>query len=161
MTVAPGQPAPTFTLPRDGGGTVSLADLRGRHVVLFFYPKDDTAACTLEAQEFTGLQPRFEAAGAAVLGVSTGTVAAKGRFVRKAGLGIPLLADEKGETLRDYGVWQEKTMFGRAYMGIVRTTVLIDPVGDVAQVWTVRKAEGHAQEVLGHFERIAGSAHAG
>ena len=154
MTLAIGQPAPTFTLPRDGGATVSLADLRGRHVVLFFYPKDDTSGCTLEAQEFTDFVPRFEAAGAVVFGISAGNVRAKDKFVKKAGLGVPLLADEGGEVLNAYGLWQEKSMYGRTYMGIVRTTVLIDPEGYVAQVWPVKKVEGHAQQVLEHIESL-------
>ncbi len=143
-----GQPAPDFTLPRDGGGTVSLSDLRGRKVVLFFYPGDSTPSCTTEAQDFTALAPRFESAGAAVLGVSTGSVAAKDKFVMKAGLGVPLLADEGGEVLRAYGVWQEKSMYGKTYMGIVRTTVLIDEEGRVARLWTVSRVKGHAEEVL-------------
>lgn len=158
MTLTLGQPAPPFTLPRDGGGTISLADLRGRHVVLFFYPKDDTSGCTAEAQDFTALASRFEAAGVAVFGVSAGDVAAKDRFVKKAGLGVPLLADEGGEVLNAYGVWQQKSMYGRTYMGIVRTTVLIDPEGRVAQVWTVKRVEGHAGQVLQHVEAIVAGA---
>lgn len=161
MTLAIGQTAPTFTLPRDGGATVSLADLRGRHVVLFFYPKDDTSGCTLEAQEFTDLVPRFEAGGAVVLGISAGNVRAKDKFVKKAGLGVPLLADEGGEVLNAYGLWQEKSMYGRTYMGIVRTTVLIDPEGYVAQVWPVKKVEGHAQQVLEHVESLGVSSRTG
>lgn len=144
----PGEPAPDFTLPRDGGGEVALADLRGRHVVLFFYPKDDTSACTQEAREFTALAPRFAAAGAMVLGVSAGTVGAKDKFVKKHGLGIPMLADEGGEVLNAYGVWQQKSMYGKTYMGIVRTTVLIDPEGKVAEVWPVTRVAGHAESVL-------------
>ena len=153
MTLTPGQPAPDFTLPRDGGGSVSLADLRGRRVVLFFYPRDSTSGCTLEAQDFTALRPRFEAAGATVLGVSAGDVAAKETFAREAGLGIPLLADEGGDVLAAYGVWQEKSMYGKTFMGVVRTTVLIDPEGNVARVWTVSKVEGHAEEVLAAVEK--------
>lgn len=155
MTLSPGQPAPDFALPRDGGGTVSLADLRGRMAVLFFYPGDSTPSCTTEAQDFTALLPRFEAAGAAVLGVSTGNVAAKDKFVRKAGLGIPLLADEDGGMLNAYGVWGEKSMYGKTYMGIHRTTVLLDAEGRVAQVWTVARVKGHAEEVLAAVERLA------
>ncbi len=154
MTLPPGQPAPDFSLPRDGGGTVSLADLRGRMAVLFFYPGDSTPSCTTEAQDFTALLPRFEAAGAAVLGVSTGGVAAKDKFVKKAGLGLPLLADEAGEMLNAYGVWGEKSMYGKTYMGIHRTTVLIDREGRVAQVWPVSRVKGHAEEVLAAVERL-------
>lgn len=156
--LAPGHPAPAFNLPRDGGGTVSLPDLRGRHVVLFFYPGDSTPSCTTEAQDFSALAPRFESAGAVVLGVSTGTVAAKDKFVKKAGLGVPLLADESGEVLRAYGVWQEKSMYGKTYMGIVRTTVLLDPEGKVARIWTVSRVKGHAADVLAVVEGQAASA---
>jgi peroxiredoxin Q/BCP len=149
-----GHPAPDFTLPRDGGGTVSLADLKGRAVVLFFYPADSTSSCTVEAQDFTALAPRFAEAGAVVMGVSTGSVAAKDKFVAKAGLGVPLLADEGGETLNAYGVWQEKSMYGKKYMGIVRTTFLIDADGKIAQSWTVSRVKGHAEEVLAAVERL-------
>jgi peroxiredoxin Q/BCP len=154
MTLMPGQPAPPFTLPRDGSGTVSLADLRGRAVVLFAYPGDTTPSCTTEAQDFSDLLPRFEAAGATVMGLSSGGVAAKDRFRDKARLSVPLLADESGEVLRAYGLWQEKKTFGQTYMGIVRTTVLIDRQGLVAQVWTVTRVKGHAEEVLGAAERL-------
>lgn len=152
--MTPGQPAPDFTLPRDGSGTVSLSGLRGRAVVLFFYPADSTSGCTTEAQDFTALAPRFAEAGAVVLGVSAGTVAAKDKFVAKAGLGVPLLADEGGEVLKAYGVWQEKSMYGRKYMGIVRTTVLIDPSGDVLRAWTVSRVKGHAEDVLSAVEGL-------
>jgi peroxiredoxin Q/BCP len=152
--MTPGQPAPDFTLPRDGGGTVSLSDLRGRAVVLFFYPADSTSGCTTEAQDFTVLAPRFAEAGAVVLGVSTGTVAAKDKFVAKAGLGVPLLADEAGEVLRAHEVWQEKSMYGKKYMGIVRTTVLIDPLGDIVRTWTVYRVKGHAEDVLSAVEGL-------
>ena len=152
--MTPGQPAPDFTLPRDGGGTVSLSGLRGRAVVLFFYPADSTSGCTTEAQDFTTLAPRFADAGAVVFGVSAGTVAAKDKFVAKAGLGVPLLADEAGEVLRAYGVWQEKSMYGKKYMGIVRTTVLIGPAGDIVQAWTVSRVKGHAEDVLSAVEGL-------
>jgi peroxiredoxin Q/BCP len=158
MTLSPGQPAPDFTLPRDGGGTVSLADLRGGMAVLFFYPGDSTPSCTTEAQDFTTLAPRFEAAGGRVLGISTGTVAAKDKFVKKSGLTIPLLADEGGEMLNAYGVWGEKSMYGKTYMGIHRTTVLIDPEGRVVQVWPVSRVKSHADEVLAAVERLAAPA---
>ena len=152
--MTPGQPAPDFTLPRDGGGTVSLSDLRGRAVVLFFYPADSTSGCTTEAQDFTTLAPRFAEAGSVVLGISTGTVAAKDKFAAKASLGVPLLADEAGEVLRAYGVWQEKSMYGKKYMGIVRTTVLIDPSGDIVRTWTVSRVKGHAEDVLSAVEGL-------
>ena len=146
--MTPGHPAPDFTLPRDGGGTVSLSALRGQAVGLFFYPADSTSGCTTDAQDFTTLESRFAEAGSVVLGVSTGTVDAKDKFVAKAGLGVPLLADEAGEVLRAYGVWQEKSMYGKKYMGIVRTTVLIDPLGDIVRTWTVYRVKGHAEDVL-------------
>ena len=152
MSLVPGQPAPPFALPRDGGGTVRLADLRGRLAVLFFYPGDATPSCTTEARDFSALLPRFAAAGAAVLGVSSGTAAAKARFVRKAGVAVPLLADEDGGMLRAFGVWQEKRTFGKAYLGIARTTVLLDPEGRVLRVWPVARVKGHAEEVLAELE---------
>lgn len=154
MTLTVGEPAPDFTLPRDGGATVSLASLRGKPVVLFFYPKDDTPGCTLEARDFTALRPRFESAGAEVLGVSAGDVKGKDRFVKKHDLGVPLLADERAEMLAAYGVWAEKSMYGKTYMGVRRTTVLIDSEGRVAQVWPVSKVEGHAEEVLAAVEAM-------
>jgi peroxiredoxin Q/BCP len=155
MTLLPGQPAPPFTLPRDGGGTVTLAELRGRAVVLFVYPGDSTPSCTTEAQDFSALLPRFEAAGATVLGLSSGSIAAKERFRAKAGLSVPLLADEGGEVLRAFGLWQEKKTFGQTYMGIVRTTVLIGPEGTVVQVWTVTRVRDHAKDVLAAAERLS------
>ncbi|TNC50786.1 peroxiredoxin [Rubellimicrobium rubrum] len=148
MSIEPGQPAPDFTLPRDGGEMVSLSALRGQAVVLFFYPADSTSSCTTEAQDFTTLLPQFQAARAQVLGVSSGSVPAKEKFVQKAGLGVPLLADESGEVVRSYGVWQEKSMYGKTYMGIVRTTVLIDRDGFVSHIWSVSRVKGHAQQVL-------------
>jgi peroxiredoxin Q/BCP len=125
--------------------------------VLFFYPKDDTPGCTLEARDFTALKPRFEAAGAEVFGVSAGDVAGKDRFVAKHGLGVPLLADETAGMLEAYGVWGEKSLYGKTYMGIRRTTVLIDAAGRVAQVWPVSKVEGHAEAVLATVEAMRGS----
>lgn len=152
MTLAPGQPAPDFVLPRDGGGTLSLSEMRGRKVVVFVYPGDSTPSCTTEAQDFSGLLPRFKAAGAEVLGLSGGNAAAKERFSRKASLAIPLLADESGDVLRALGVWQEKSTFGRTYMGIVRTTFLVGPDGRIARSWAVAKVKGHAEEVLAIVE---------
>lgn len=155
MTIAPGQPAPDFTLPRDGGGIVPLAGLRGRPVVLFFYPGDATPGRPIEAQDFTALAPRFETAGGAVLGVSTGSVAAKAKSAREARLGTPLLADEDGEMLDAYGVWGEKSLYGKTTRGIRRTTVPIDGMGRVAQVWPFPCVGGHAEEVLAAVGRLA------
>lgn len=144
-----GNPAPEFTLPRDGGGAVSLSALRGGAVVLFFYPRDDTSGCTKEAIAFTGLLPEFQAAGATVLGISKDTVAKHDKFRDKHDLGVALLSDAESDTCAAYGVWKEKSMYGRKFMGIERTTFLIDSTGDIARVWRKVKVPGHAEEVLG------------
>ena len=146
--LAPGVEAPDFTLPRDGGGMVSLADFRGRPLVLFFYPKDDTEGCTAEAKDFSALKPEFDAAGIALLGLSPDPAKKHDRFVAKHGLTVPLAADESHETLAAYGVWKEKSMYGRTYMGVERTTVLIDAEGRIAQIWPKVKVKGHAEAVL-------------
>jgi thioredoxin-dependent peroxiredoxin len=143
-----GDPAPEFSLPRSGGGQQSLKDLRGRKVVLYFYPKADTPGCTQEAMAFSALKAKFAAAGTDVIGVSADPVKAQDRFTAKRKLTTPLLSDETHEVLEAYGVWGEKTMFGRRYMGILRTTFLIDARGRVAEVWEKVKVEGHAEEVL-------------
>jgi thioredoxin-dependent peroxiredoxin len=140
--------APDFTLPRDGGGTVSLSALRPGKVVLYFYPKDDTPGCTLEAQDFNARLADFTAAGTTVIGVSKDSVKSHDKFCKKHGLGIVLASDETGATSEDYGVWLEKSMYGKTYMGIERTTVLIDGTGTVAQVWNKVSVKGHADEVL-------------
>lgn len=144
----PGQPAPDFTLPRDGGGTVTLSDLRGCKVVLFFYPKDNTPACTQEATGFSAALPEFEAAGAVVLGLSKDSVKKHANFVAKHGLTMALLSDEHGQTCEDYGVWVEKSMYGKTFLGIERSTFLIDAGGRIARVWRKVKVEGHVAEVL-------------
>ena len=143
-----GQPAPDFTLPASGGDTVSLAGLRGRKVVLYFYPKDDTSGCTREALDFTGLAEAFTEAGATVLGVSRDPVGKHDRFIAKHGLGVTLLSDEAGDACQRYGTWVEKSMYGRKYMGIERATFLIDADGVVRREWRKVKVPGHAQEVL-------------
>ncbi|WP_339949890.1 peroxiredoxin [uncultured Albimonas sp.] len=143
-----GDAAPDFTLPRDGGGDVTLAGLKGKPVVIYFYPKDDTSGCTKEAIEFTGLGAEFEAAGAVVLGVSKDSVASHDKFKAKHELGVILLSDEDGAVCEAYGVWVEKSMYGRKYMGIERATCLVDAQGKVAQVWRKAKATGHAKAVL-------------
>ena len=143
-----GAKAPEFTLPRDGGADVSLADFAGRPVVLFFYPKASTPGCTTEARDFTAMLGDFEAAGAAVLGVSKDTVKKQENFVSKQELGMPLLSDAEGDMCERYGVWGEKKMYGKTFMGITRTTYLIGPDGKVAQVWPKVKVTGHAEEVL-------------
>ena len=141
-------PAPGFTLPRDGGGEVSLSDLRDRTVVLFFYPRDDTPGCTKESIGFSQDLQAFADAGAAVFGISKDTVAKHDRFVAKHDLTTPLLSDADGTTCEDYGVWVEKNMYGRKSMGIQRSTFIIDGNGQIARVWRKVKVDGHVQEVL-------------
>ncbi|WP_054303695.1 thioredoxin-dependent thiol peroxidase [Gemmobacter sp. LW-1] len=148
MTPTPGTLAPDFTLPRDGGGEIALSALKGRKVILYFYPKDDTPGCTTEALDFTARAADFDAAGAMVIGISKDSVKKHDKFVAKHGLGIALASDEQGTTCEDYGVWVEKSMYGKTYMGIERTTLLIDAEGRVAQVWPKVKVAGHAEEVL-------------
>lgn len=140
--------APDFTLPRDGGEEVTLSALRPAPVVLFFYPKDDTSGCTKEAIAFTGLASEFEAAGAKVFGISKDTVAKHDKFRDKHDLGIPLLSDADSDVCEQYGVWKEKSMYGKKYMGIERTTVLIGADGTILRIWPKVKVPGHADEVL-------------
>ena len=142
------QPAPDFTLPAGGGGSVSLADCRGGKVVLYFYPKDDTSGCTREALDFTALEADFAEAGARVLGVSRDPVARHERFIAKHGLAVTLLSDEAGEVCRRYATWVEKSMYGRRYMGIDRATFLIDADGILRRAWRKVRVPGHAAEVL-------------
>lgn len=143
-----GSPAPEFDLPTDGGGRISLADLRGTKVVLYFYPKDNTAGCTLEAIDFSSQSQAFEQAGATVIGVSADSVKSHDRFKKKHDLSIRLASDEDKAMLEAYGVWAEKQMYGRSFMGIVRTTYLIDAAGRIARVWEKVKVRGHVDEVL-------------
>jgi len=144
-----GEMAPDFTLPRDGGGEVSLSGLKGSKVVLYFYPRDDTPGCTTEAVEFTGLGEEFAAAGTQVVGVSKDTVAKHDKFVAKHDLGVVLASDAEADVCERYGVWVEKNMYGKVSMGIERATFLIDAEGRIAKVWRKVKAKGHAAEVLG------------
>ncbi len=143
-----GQPAPSFTLPRDGGTNVTLADYAGQIVVLYFYPKDDTPGCTTEAIDFSAEAEAFAKAGAVVLGVSRDTVKKHEKFRDKHGLKVALLADEDGAVCEAYGVWVEKSMYGRTYMGIERTTFLIGRDGKITRVWDKVKVKDHADEVL-------------
>jgi peroxiredoxin Q/BCP len=143
-----GDAAPGFTLARDGSGRVSLDDFRGKNLILYFYPKADTSGCTKEAQGFSALKQAFAEAGAAVVGVSADPARALDKFKAKYGLDLTLASDEAHKTLEDYGVWAEKSMYGRAYMGIERTTFLIDGEGRIARVWRKVKVPGHAEEVL-------------
>ena len=146
--IAEGASAPDFTLPRDGGTSVTLSSFRPGKVVLYFYPKDDTPGCTLEAQDFTARLADFTAAGTTVIGVSKDSVKAHDKFCKKHGLGIVLVSDEAGHTCEDYGTWVEKSMYGKTYMGVERTTFLIDGTGTVARVWNKVSVKGHADEVL-------------
>ncbi|KIT17183.1 thioredoxin-dependent thiol peroxidase [Jannaschia aquimarina] len=148
MSVEPGQPAPDFTLPRDGGGEITLSDLKGKQVVLYFYPKDDTSGCTKEAIAFTEHLDAFEAANATVIGLSKDTVAKHDKFRDKHGLKVALVSDEDGAVCEAYGTWVEKSMYGKKYMGIERATFLIGEDGTVKQVWRKVKVPGHAEAVL-------------
>jgi len=143
-----GDKAPPFSMTRDGGGTLSLADLKGKKVVLYFYPKDDTPGCTTEAIDFTALKADFAKAGAEVIGVSRDSVAKHEKFAAKHKLGVALGADEDGKVTEAYGVWQEKSLYGRKYMGIMRATFLIDCEGVIRHIWPKVSVKGHAAEVL-------------
>lgn len=143
-----GDIAPDFELPRDGGGTVSLQAYSGKPVVLYFYPKDDTDACTREAIAFSGLLPEFEKAGANVIGVSPDSVRKHDKFAKKHELSVILASDEDTALANLYGVWKEKMMYGRTYMGVERTTFLIGADGRIAKIWPKVKVAGHAEEVL-------------
>ena len=146
--VAVDAPAPDFDLPRDGDGRVSLADLKGKKVVLYFYPKADTSGCTKQAIGFTERAADFEAAGAVVLGVSKDPVKKLDKFRDKHELGVALLSDEETDVCERYGVWVEKSMYGKKYMGIERSTFLIDGDGVVKQVWRKVKVPGHVDAAL-------------
>jgi peroxiredoxin Q/BCP len=145
---APGTKAPAFHLPRDGGESVSLADFKGQNLVLYFYPRADTPGCTIESKAFSSLAKAFAKARTAVLGVSADPVKAQDAFKAKHGLAIPLASDETHRMLDAYGVWGEKSMYGKKFMGIIRTTFLIDKAGRIARIWPKVKVEGHAEEVL-------------
>ena len=143
-----GSKAPAFRLSRDGGGEVALADFKGKPLVLYFYPKADTEGCTREAKDFTAHAKAFQKAGVAVVGVSADPVKKLDRFRDKHDLGVTLASDEGLETLRAYGVWAEKSMYGRTFMGVVRATFLIGKDGRIAKIWPKVKVDGHAEEVL-------------
>jgi peroxiredoxin Q/BCP len=148
MVLKVGDKAPEFSLPVDGGGSISLSSLTGKHVCLYFYPKDDTSGCTREAIDFNALKAEFAAANTVVVGLSPDSVASHDKFKKKHGLDFPLVADEEKTALEAYGVWVEKSMYGRKYMGVERTTVLVDKAGVIAAVWPKVKVPGHAAEVL-------------
>jgi thioredoxin-dependent peroxiredoxin len=143
-----GSKAPSFTLPRDGGGTIALADFATRKLVLYFYPRADTSGCTKEAIDFSALKSAFSRAGTEILGVSADPVAAQDAFKKKHKLAVTLASDEKHRMLDTYGVWQEKSMYGKKFLGIVRTTFLIGPDQRIAQIWRKVSVAGHAEAVL-------------
>ena len=146
-----GEKAPDFTIPNQNGDIRNLKNFEGKWFVIYFYPRDDTPGCTVEAKEFTDLKQKFEKQGCGVVGISPDNEAKHCKFIEKHELNIELLADTDKTMLADYGVWQEKSMYGKTYMGVVRTTYLINPNGSVAEAWTKVKAKGHAVAV---FERL-------
>ena len=146
--LAVGDKAPNFKLPADGGGTVSLADFKGRKLILYFYPRADTPGCTREAIDFSKLRAAFAKAEADVIGVSADPVKAQDAFKKKHKLSIGLLSDETHAMLEAYGAWGKKSMYGKTFMGIIRITYLIGPDGRVARAWPKVKVDGHAAEVL-------------
>lgn len=153
QSVEPGMPAPAFSLPDEQEHLVSLHDLAGSWLVLYFYPKDNTSGCTTEAIEFTALKDEFARLGARIIGVSPDSCKSHQGFILKQGLGITLLSDPEKKALKAYGVWQKKSMYGREYYGVVRTTVLIDPTGIIRARWDRVAVTGHAGEVL---QKLAG-----
>jgi peroxiredoxin Q/BCP len=148
MALEVGQTAPDFTLPATGGREIRLSDLKGQKVVLYFYPKDDTSGCTAQAQDFQRLKSALTAAGTAVIGVSPDGLKSHDKFRKKYDLDLTLASDETKAIIQTYGVWAEKSMYGRKYMGVERTTLLLDRDGRVAKIWSKVKVPGHADEVL-------------
>jgi peroxiredoxin Q/BCP len=148
MSVEVGDKAPDFSLKADGSGKVSLKDLRGKTVVLYFYPRDDTPGCTAEACAFRDTLPDFSKVKAAVIGISRDSVASHDKFKKKFKLPFPLASDEDGKVTEAYGAWVEKSMYGKKYMGIERSTFLIDAKGVIRDIWRKVKVDGHAEEVL-------------
>ena len=154
----PGDPAPKFDLPAAGAGRVSLAELKGKHVVVYFYPKDDTPGCTTEALNFTEKAKAFASANTVVVGVSRDSPAKHDKFAAKHGLKLLLVSDEDGKVCEAYGVWVEKTLYGRVYWGVERATFLVDPKGVIARVWRKVRVPGHVDEVLKEVKTRAGKA---
>ena len=148
MTLQAGAAAPDFTLPTDGGGSVTLSGLKGQQVILYFYPKDDTTGCTAEACGFRDAEASFRGAKTKVIGISKDSVARHDKFKKKYELPFTLASDEHGHVCEDYGVWKEKSMYGRTYMGIERTTFLVGADGKIKRVWNKVKVTGHVAEVL-------------
>ncbi len=148
MPLQEGTAAPDFTLPTDGEGSVTLSDLKGGPVVVYFYPKDDTPGCTTEAKDFTDLAGEFEALGATIIGISKDSVKKHDKFKAKHSLNLILASDEESDACERFDAWGVKKMYGKEYEGIIRSTVLIDSAGNVAKIWPKVKVKGHAQEVL-------------
>ncbi len=143
-----GDKAPDFSLPTDTGATLKLSKLKGKTVVVYFYPKDDTPGCTTEAKDFSCMINDFKSAGAEIIGISPDPVASKAKFRKKHDLSVQLAADEERNVVEAYGVWVEKSMYGKKYMGVERSTFLIDKSGKLVRIWTKVKVPGHAAEVL-------------
>ena len=154
MSLEVGDKAPSFTLPADGGGKVSLKDLKGKKVVLYFYPKDDTSGCTAEACAFRDILPDFSKVKAAIIGISRDSVASHDKFKKKFDLTFPLASDEAGKVCEAYGTWVEKSMYGKKYMGIERSTFLINEKGVIRAIWRKVKVPGHAEDVLKAAEAL-------
>jgi peroxiredoxin Q/BCP len=148
VTLKEGSKAPAFKLPRDGGGNLSLSDFKGRKLVLYFYPRADTPGCTRESIEFSKLRAGFAKSGTDVVGISADPVKAQDAFKKKHKLTVDLLSDEHHEMLTAYGVWGQKSMYGKTFMGIIRTTILIGPDGKIARIWPKVRVDGHAEDVL-------------
>ncbi len=156
--IATGNKAPAFALESSAGGTAKLADFAGKTVVLYFYPRDNTPGCTVEAQDFQAALPALTKAGAVVLGVSKDSLASHGKFAGKFGLQFPLLSDPDGKVLEAYGAWGEKSMYGKKMMGIIRSTVVIGPDGKVVRHWPKVSVKGHAAEVLDTVQALTAGA---
>ncbi|WFU77045.1 peroxiredoxin [Bradyrhizobium sp. CB2312] len=148
VALAEGAKAPAFRLPRDGGDVVTLSDYAGSKLVLFFYPRADTPGCTREAIDFTRLADDFAKAGTAVLGISADPLKAQEKFRDKHKLGVPLISDERHEMLEAYGAWGEKSMYGKSFLGILRTTILVGSDGKIVRIWRNVRVDGHADQVL-------------
>ena len=151
-----GNKAPDFTIPNQDGKSVNLDDLSGKWTVIYFYPRDDTPGCTIEAKEFTELNGKFNEHGASIYGISPDNEAKHCKFIDKYELKVELLADTEKTMLSEYGVWQEKSMYGKTYMGVVRTTYLINPDGNISEAWPKVKAKGHAEAVLNRLIELKG-----
>lgn len=154
----PGAKAPDFSLPADGGKPVSLKDYKGRMLVVYFYPKDDTPGCTAESCAFRDNLPKLGRLGVDVIGVSKDSVKKHDKFKAKYDLNFPLLSDEEGDMCERYGVWVEKSMYGKKYMGIERSTFLIDETGKITAIWSKVKVEGHVEEVMATIKSLAKAA---